>query len=272
MDSGNFCSFGVIPANPSMEDNAILSLVSNPWVGSRGAGSTDGIESMQLKSEEVLLSPGGKTIKISKLDSVLPCSCSFSVKDYKWHQLVSRLKTTVQTAGQCFKVFWDRWQSKRVANERAVKNQTSIYHFLADCRDLVFAPTLSLQCCLPLNLSTSDHLLQWPNESQTHVKCDSILLWFCFTPLCHCSITSQDSLKQSDSKLVATRLPAFSRVFPHLRRFSWFYVEFSLAPWDIFLFSDWLIFVFGFTTLNRNTSRNSKKKTDGRGGENDNQE
>ena len=157
-----------------MEDNAILSLVSNPWVVSRGTGSTDGIESIRLKSEvEALFSPGGKTIKISKLDSVLPCSCSFSVKDYKWHQLVSRLKTTVQTAGQCFKVFWDRLQSKRVANERAVKNQTSIYHFLADCRDLVFAPTsltLSLQCCLPLNLSTSDHLLQWPDESQTQYR------------------------------------------------------------------------------------------------------
>ena len=102
---------------------------------------------------------------------------------------------------------------------------------------------------------------------QLNVKCDSVLLWFC--PLCHCSRTSQDSLKQSDSKLVATRLPAFSRT-------SGGFLDFTLSShWPHGIFSFSLIgFVFGFTTLNRNTSRNSKKKRmGGRGGEeNDNQE
>ena len=109
---------------------------------------------------------------------------------------------------------------------------------------------------------------------QLNVKCDSVLLWFCFTPLCYCSRTSQDSLKQSDSKLVATRLPAFSRVFPHLRRFSWFYVEFSLAPWDIFLFSDWLFLFLVLQHLIKILAeiRKEKKTERGEGGENDNQE
>ena len=247
MDSGNFCSFGMIPTNLSMEDNAILSLVSNPWVGSRGAGSTDGIESMQLKSEEVLLSPGGKTIKISKLDSVLPCSCSFSVKDYKWHQLVSRLKTTVQTAGQCFKVFWDRLQSKRVANERAVKIiklRFTISWLIVEILSLHQHHWHSL-CSVAyhwtfprVTISSSDltkvkHSIDNVTQKnfQLNVKCDSVLLWFC--PLCHCSRTSQDSLKQSDSKLVATRLPAFSRT-------SGGFLDFTLSshwPHGIFSFS-----------------------------------
>ena len=258
MDSGNFCSFGVIPTNPSMEDNAILSLVSNSWVGSRGAGSTDGIESMQLKSEEVLLSPGGKTIKISKLDFVLPCSCSFSVKDYKWHQLVSRLKTTVQTAGQCFKVFWDRLQSKRVANERAVKIiklRFTISWLIVEILSLHQHHWHSL-CSVAyhwtfprVTISSSDltkvkHSIDNVTQKnfQLNVKCDSVLLWFCFTPLCHCSRTSQDSLKQSDSKLVATRLPAFSRT-------SGGFLDFTLSshwPHGIFSFSLIGYFCFWF--------------------------
>ena len=56
---------------------------------------------------------------------------------------------------------------------------------------------------------------------------------------------SHHSLNQSDSKLTASQ-DLVTSVFPRFMQFTWFYFELPLAPYCIFLPSDWLLWSLRF--------------------------
>ena len=99
----------------------------------------------------------------------------------------------------------------------------------------------------------------------------SNVIQYCFGFALHCSVialssrTSQDSLKQSDSKLVATQLSAFSRTSGGFFVLRWVLI----GP-----ISDWLFLFLVLQHLIEILAeiRKEKKTDKGGGGENDNQE
>ena len=90
---------------------------------------------------------------------------------------------------------------------------------------------------VPLSLSTKQKKIMWSNF-QLSVQVNPGLHWFCFTMLCDWS-RKLTALSQEIRYKTKTNGDLVTRVFPRFRPVMFVYFEFSLALSDIFLCSDW---------------------------------